>query len=212
MSAWTDDELGDLLRETFRDHEQPDDAEHAVRIARPAVHFVRRSRVLPAIAAVAAGIVVVGGVAAVVRYGGQRSGTSDASSASAAGGIAGPGAEVTGTPIGAQVRTMRAYGALPEGTPAPRPVTTVISDPSRLGALVRLVNGLRTTGASGRGPCPPTTLQPGYTTLVLRTTDGTWRFVDSDACTRVLQVDRDGRKVAPLASTGFLAGVAAVVH
>lgn len=214
MSAWTDDDLGDLLRASFRDHEDPGDADHAVHLAVPAAYRVRRSRVLPAIAAVAAGIVVVGGLAGLVRYAAQHGSTASSSASSAAGSAQQrpPGSYVTGTATGAQIRTQPSYGPMPNGTPPPRPAQTSVGDARRLHALVRLVNGLRAAPRPGRRTCPPVTLQPGYTTLILRTSDGTWRFIDSDACTQVLQVDRDGEEVATLASTGFLAGVAAIVQ
>ena len=60
MSTWTDDELGELLRGSFHDHERPDDAERAQRIARSA-YPVRRRPPLGLIA-VAASLVAVTGL------------------------------------------------------------------------------------------------------------------------------------------------------
>lgn len=223
MSTWTDDELGELLRETFRDHEDPDDADRAVRIARRAAYPMPRRPVLPRIAAAAAAIVIVGGLAGLATYAARHasSGSSSATDSAAAGSGAAPGsgraqqrparADVTGTLLGARIQTMTSYGALPSGAPPPRPVTSSIDDSRRLDSLVRLVNGLR-----GALPlphaCPPTTLKSGYTTLVLRTSDGTWRFTVSDDCASMLDVRRDGREIGTLDATGFRRHLQAIVE
>lgn len=58
MNTWTDEELGELLAETFHAHERAEDADDARRIARH-VPALGRPRIWPAVVAVAASIVVL---------------------------------------------------------------------------------------------------------------------------------------------------------
>lgn len=69
----SDDELGSILTETFRQHERPSDADVARRIARAATASHRAHRGWPAIAACAAATAIVAGSASVlVRHDGIK--------------------------------------------------------------------------------------------------------------------------------------------
>lgn len=83
--TWTDEELGTLLAETFRDHELDEDGEDARRIAHRCVIHPRRRR-WPAVVAAAAAIVVAGGLA---TYGLPRGGSGVSHRPSPGGTVAG---------------------------------------------------------------------------------------------------------------------------
>lgn len=118
MTTWTDDELGELLRGTFRDHETPDDTDDAQRIAWR-TPTIRRRRPWPSVIAVAATVAVIAGIAGATTYAAKHLDSGGGTSGSTISGGTGSLAPVAAGPAragtnaaAAQAEASRILGAL----------------------------------------------------------------------------------------------------